>query len=72
MEISRLKKLEESAIPADFDYSQVRGLCNESRQKLEKIRPATLGQAGRIDGVTPADIGLLQVHLKKLRGRSEA
>ncbi len=72
VEISRLKKLEESAIPADFDYSQVRGLCNESRQKLEKIRPATLGQAGRIDGVTPADIGLLQVHLKKLRGRNEA
>ena len=65
VEISRLKKLEETMIPDDFDYSAVRGLCNESRQKLEKIRPATLGQAGRIDGVTPADIGLLQVHLKK-------
>ena len=70
LEISRLKKLEESAIPADFDYSCVRGLCNESRQKLEKIRPATLGQAGRIDVVTPADIGLLQVQLKKLRGKN--
>ena len=70
VEISRLKKLEESAIPEDFNYSAVRGLCNESRQKLEKIRPATLGQAGRIDGVTPADIGLLQVHLKKLKGNS--
>ncbi|MBE6356792.1 MAG: tRNA uridine-5-carboxymethylaminomethyl(34) synthesis enzyme MnmG [Lentisphaerae bacterium] len=72
IEISRLKKLEESAIPADFDYSNVKGLCNESRQKLEKIRPATIGQAGRIDGVTPADIGLLQVFLKKLRGSDEA
>ena len=72
VEINRLKKLEESSIPEDFDYSAVRGLCNESRQKLEKIRPATLGQAGRIDGVTPADIGLLQVHLKKLRSGTEA
>ncbi|MBE6377156.1 MAG: tRNA uridine-5-carboxymethylaminomethyl(34) synthesis enzyme MnmG [Lentisphaerae bacterium] len=72
VEIARLKKLEETVIPEDFDYSPVRGLCNESRQKLEKIRPATLGQAGRIDGVTPADIGLLQVHLKKIRGKADA
>ncbi len=66
VEINRLKKLEDTEIPADFDYSDVRGLCNESRQKLEKIRPATLGQAGRIDGVTPADVALLQVVLKKM------
>ena len=72
VEIARLKKLEETVLPEDFDYSPVRGLCNESRQKLEKIRPATLGQAGRIDGVTPADIGLLQVHLKKIRGKADA
>ena len=65
LEIARLKKLEENRIPANFDYSKVRGLCNESKQKLKKIHPATLGQAGRIDGVTPADIALLQVHLKK-------
>ena len=65
VEINRLKKLEETEIPANINYSEIRGLCNESRQKLEKIRPATLGQAGRIDGVTPADIGILQVHLKK-------
>ena len=70
VEISRLSKLENSAIPADFDYAAVRGLCNESRQKLEKIRPATLGQAGRIDGVTPADIGLLQVHMKRIGGNT--
>ena len=60
-----MKKLENQPIPADFDYAPVAGLCNESRQKLEKIRPATLGQALRIDGVTPADVALLQVHLKK-------
>ena len=67
IEIERLQKIENLAIPADFDYSTVRGLCNESRQKLLKIRPATLGQAGRIDGVTPADIALLQVQLKKIK-----
>lgn len=67
VEINRLKKLENQPIPDGFDYSVVRGLCNESRQKLEKIRPVTLGQAGRIDGVTPADIALLQVQLKKLK-----
>ena len=68
VEINRLKKLENQAIPENFDYSAIRGLCNESRQKLEKIRPMTLGQAGRIDGVTPADIALLQVQLKKTSG----
>ena len=67
IEIDRLQKIENQAIPADFDYSAVRGLCNESRQKLLKIRPVTLGQAGRIDGVTPADIALLQVQLKKIK-----
>ena len=69
VEINRLKKLEDTQIPENFDYSTVRGLCNESRQKLEKIRPATLGQAGRIDGVTPADVALLQVVLKKMEMR---
>lgn len=67
IEIERLQKIENQMIPEDFDYSAVRGLCNESRQKLLKIRPATLGQASRIDGVTPADIALLQVQLKKNR-----
>ena len=71
VEINRLKKLEETEIPANINYSEIRGLCNESRQKLEKIRPATLGQAGRIDGVTPADIGILQVHLKKQNNLSK-
>ena len=64
-QIKRLAHLEELTIPEDFDYAQVPGLCMESRQKLQKIRPTSLGQAGRIDGVTPADIALLQVVLKK-------
>jgi tRNA uridine 5-carboxymethylaminomethyl modification enzyme len=59
-----LRKLEHWRIPADFDYD-IKGLRFEARQKLEQRRPATLGQASRIDGVTPAEIALLQVHLKR-------
>lgn len=66
-EIVRLRRLEHLAIPPDFDYETVRGLSNESRSKLLKVRPTTLAQAGRIDGVTPADIALLQVKLHALR-----
>ncbi len=66
-EIVRLRRLEHLAIPADFNYEAVRGLSNESRTKLLKVRPTTLAQAGRIDGVTPADIALLQVKLHALR-----
>ena len=66
-EIVRLRRLEHLAIPSDFDYEAVRGLSNESRAKLLKVRPTTLAQAGRIDGVTPADIALLQVKLHALR-----
>ena len=64
-EISRLRKLETLQIPADFDYDRIKGLSNESRSKLLKVRPTTLAQAGRIDGVTPADIALLQVALSR-------
>ena len=52
-------------IPADIDYAAVRGLSNEVRQKLAAVRPHTLGQAGRISGVTPAAVSLLLVHLKR-------
>ena len=66
VEITRLHRLEHLTIPAEFDYEAVRGLSNESRAKLLKVRPTTLAQAGRIDGVTPADIALLQVKLRTL------
>jgi len=59
-----LHKLDHWRIPADFDYA-IKGLRFEARLKLEKRRPATLGHASRIDGVTPAEIALLQVHLKR-------
>ncbi|MBQ4314506.1 MAG: tRNA uridine-5-carboxymethylaminomethyl(34) synthesis enzyme MnmG, partial [Lentisphaeria bacterium] len=65
LQISRLSILENMTIPQDFDYENISGLSNESKQKLIKRRPATLGAASRIDGVTPSDIALLQVLLKK-------
>ncbi len=64
--INKLQKLENWQIPADFDYDKV-SLCNEARAKLEKIRPTTLAQASRIDGVTISEIALLQIHLTKLQ-----
>ncbi len=70
--IARLEHLEKWKIPADFDYSAVNALCLESRQKLEKIRPTTLSQASRIDGVTPAELALLQIMLVRRREENEA
>jgi tRNA uridine 5-carboxymethylaminomethyl modification enzyme len=60
-----MQRLEHVRIPQEFDYSGVKGLRNEARFKLEKVRPSNLSQASRIDGVTPAEIGLLQVFLKR-------
>lgn len=57
--------LEKWKIPADFDYESITGLKNESRLKLIEVKPETLAQASRIDGVTPPEIALLQVHLKR-------
>lgn len=64
-EIDRLKRYENTLIPADFDYSQVKGLSNEVKQKLSTQKPHTLGRAARLQGVTPAAISLLLVYLKK-------
>ncbi|CAJ0772493.1 tRNA uridine-5-carboxymethylaminomethyl(34) synthesis enzyme MnmG [Ralstonia chuxiongensis] len=70
-EVERLGANENTRLPADFDYSQVRGLSIEVQQKLAKHKPETIGQASRISGVTPAAVSLLLVHLKKgvLRGQ---
>jgi tRNA uridine 5-carboxymethylaminomethyl modification enzyme len=64
-EIERARPQVETALPADLDYASVVGLSNEAREKLARVRPATVGQAGRISGLTPAAISLLLVHLKK-------
>jgi tRNA uridine 5-carboxymethylaminomethyl modification enzyme len=64
-DIERLRRHENTALPKDLDYGAVHGLSNEVRQKLAEARPATLGRAGRIPGVTPAAVSLLLVYLKK-------
>jgi len=64
-EIERLVEQEGVALPLDFDYMAIEALSIEVRQKLLKHRPATLGQASRISGITPAAIALLLVYLKK-------
>ncbi|MDN5865097.1 MAG: tRNA uridine-5-carboxymethylaminomethyl(34) synthesis enzyme MnmG [Gammaproteobacteria bacterium] len=69
-EIARLKSREGLAIPPQIDYAAVRGLSTEVREKLGAARPATLGQAARIPGVTPAAVSLLLVHLTALRRAS--
>ena len=66
-EVERAAGYEHLALPSDLDYGQVTALSHEVRQKLGRHRPATLGQAARISGVTPASISLLLVHLKKGR-----
>ena len=69
-EIERHRKFEEAVLPEDFDFDAVVGLSNEVKQKLGHQRPATIGQAARIPGVTPAAISLLLVYLKKRSGKS--
>ncbi len=64
-EIARQRRNEETRLPDDLDYSCVAGLSNEVRQKLAQLRPATVGQAARVAGVTPAAVSILLVHLKK-------
>ena len=62
-EVARTEKLEEKPLPADLDYSQIKGLRIEAYQKLNKVKPLTLGQASRISGVSPADISVLLIYL---------
>jgi tRNA uridine 5-carboxymethylaminomethyl modification enzyme len=66
-QIGRFKKLEAKPIPLTFEYDRVTGFSREVREKLKKIRPASIGQASRIAGVTPAAISLLLVALNKIR-----
>lgn len=62
--VEKLRKMEHYQIPETFDYSKISGLSAECRQKLEKIRPLTLGQAGRISGIRSSDVMLLMMYLK--------
>ena len=58
-------KLEKKEIPKDIDYQKIPNLASEARQKLEKVRPTSIGQALRISGVNPSDISILTVYLRK-------
>ena len=63
-QIEEFSRLEEKKLPADLDYAAITGLRLEAREKLEKIRPGNFGQAGRISGVSPADISVLMVYME--------
>jgi len=71
-EVGKFKDLENKRIPASFDYTTVPSLRPEARQKLTKVRPGTVGQASRISGVSPADISILLVWLKRATQKTEA
>ena len=62
-EVSRQLKMEQKPLDPNLDYSQIKGLRIEASQKLNKVKPLTLGQASRISGVSPADISVLMIYL---------
>ena len=66
-EADKLKQMEDVKIPEDLDYKMVPNLASEARQKLDKVKPITLGQASRISGVNPSDIAILSVYLKRYK-----
>ena len=63
-QVEKFKKLETKLLPEDIDYQAINGLCLEARQKLDKFRPRSIGQASRISGVSPADISVLLIYLQ--------
>lgn len=67
-EIEKLKQKQKEILPENLDYSKIKGLRIEARQKLEKIKPQTVGEASRISGVSPADITVLMIYLKSYKG----
>ena len=70
-EVEKMVKLEEKQIPKDINYNDIKNLASEARQKLEKVRPISLGQAARISGVNPSDLSILSIYLKKEYGKDE-
>jgi len=71
-QVERAQKLEIKLLPEDIDYTQINGLALEARQKLTKIKPRSIGQAGRISGVSPADISILMIFLEQHRRKGNS
>ena len=67
-QVEQMRRLEHKELPADVDYSTLRGLRLEAAEKLNRIRPANIGQASRISGVSPADVSVLLIWLEQLKG----
>mgnify|MGYP002524306764 CR=1 FL=1 len=67
--MENFKKLEKKILPEDIDYNDVKGIRIEARQKLNKFKPHSIGQASRISGVSPADVSVLLVYLEQLKNR---
>lgn len=72
IQIEQFKKLEKKRLALDFDYSLIKGLSNEALQKLNKIKPDSVGQASRISGVSPADINVLLIYLEQERRKDKS
>lgn len=64
-QVNKMKKMERKKIPEDIDYTQIKGISSEAREKLNRVRPISVGQASRISGVSPADISVLLVYLEQ-------
>ena len=64
-QVEKFKKLEKKLFPEDMDYLNLKGISLEARQKLDKFRPVSIGQASRISGISPADIAVLLIHLEQ-------
>jgi tRNA uridine 5-carboxymethylaminomethyl modification enzyme len=62
--VSKLERYEDTKIPLNFDFGKIKHLSTEGREKLNKVKPRSIGQASRISGVTPSDISILLVYLK--------
>ena len=71
-QVERAQKLETKLLPDEIDYMQIQGLSLEARQKLTKIKPRSIGQAGRISGVSPADVSILMIFLEQHRRKENS
>ncbi|MCS1409131.1 MAG: tRNA uridine 5-carboxymethylaminomethyl modification enzyme MnmG [Verrucomicrobia subdivision 3 bacterium] len=70
-EVQKFKNLEDKQIPDWVDYTSIKSMRNEAKQRLQEVRPQTVGQAARISGISPSDIGLLMVHMKRGAGNMQ-